>query len=63
MEIEPMRAIGVALDKATLQQTMYSLGIDRTYDSLTRAQKTELLYYQIMTQTTKMQGELGRTKR
>lgn len=61
MEIEPMRAIGVALDKATLQQTMYSLGIDRTYDSLTRAQKTELLYYQIMTQTTKMQGELGRT--
>ena len=61
MEIEPMRAIGVALDKATLQQTMYSMGIDRTYDSLTRAQKTELLYYQIMTQTSKMQGELGRT--
>lgn len=56
-----MRAIGVALDKATLQQTLYSLGIDRTYDSLTRAQKTELLYYQIMTQTSKMQGELGRT--
>lgn len=61
MEIEPMRAIGVALDKATLQQTLYSLGIDRTFDSLTRAQKTELLYYQIMTQTSKMQGELGRT--
>lgn len=60
-EIEPMRAIGVALDRATIQQQMYAMGIDRTYDSLTRAQKTELLYYQIMTQTSKMQGELGRT--
>lgn len=60
-EIEPMRAIGVALDKNTLQQTAYSLGIDRTIDSMTRAQKTELLYYQIMTSTSKMQGELGRT--
>lgn len=55
-----MRAIGVALDKATLQQTLYAQGINRTYDSLTRAQKTELLYYQIMTSTANMQGELGR---
>lgn len=61
MEIEPMRAIGVALDKNTLQQTAYALGIDRTIDSMTRAQKTELLYYQIMSSTSKMQGELGRT--
>lgn len=60
-ELEPMRAFGVALDKATLQQTMYKLGIDRTYDSLTRAQKTELLYYQMMTSTTNIQGALGRS--
>lgn len=60
-EIEPMRNVGVALDKVTLQQTLYQLGIDRTYASLTRAQKSELLYYQIMTSTTKMQGDFART--
>lgn len=58
-EIEPMRAFGVALDKVTLQQTLYRLGIDRTYDSLTRAQKTELIYYQMMTQTANIQGALA----
>ena len=58
-EIEPMRAFGVALDKVTLQQTLYRLGIDRTYDSLSRAQKTELIYYQMMTQTANIQGALA----
>lgn len=60
-EIKGMRQMGVALDEATLQQTLYSLGINKTVDSLTRAQKTELLYYQIIKQTEGMQGELGRT--
>lgn len=60
-ELEPMRAFGVALDKATLQQTAYKLGIDRRIDTMTRAQKTELAYYQIMTQTTNIQGQLART--
>ena len=58
-EIEPMRAFGVALDKVTLQQTLYRLGIDRTYDSLSRAQKTELIYYQMMTQTANIQGAIA----
>ncbi len=58
-EIEPMRAFGVALDKVTLQQTLYKLGIDRTFDSLSRAQKTELIYYQIMTQTANLQGTIA----
>lgn len=60
-EIEPMRAIGVALDQATLQETAYALGIDKKVASMTRAQKTELLYYQTMTKTTKMQGDMART--
>ena len=60
-EIEPMRAVGVALDQATLQETAYALGIDKKVSSMTRAQKTELLYYQIMTKTTKMQGDMART--
>lgn len=60
-EIEPMRAIGIALDEATLQETAYALGIDRKVSAMTRAQKTELLYYQIMTRTTQMQGDMART--
>ena len=60
-EIEPMRAVGVALDQATLQETAYTLGIDKKVSAMTRAQKTELLYYQIMQKTKNMQGDLSRT--
>ena len=60
-EIEPMRAVGVALDQATLQETAYTLGIDKKVSAMTRAQKTELLYYQIMNKTANMQGDMART--
>lgn len=60
-EVRAMRSVGVALDRATMQETMYKLGLDQTYSSLTKAQKSELLYYQMMTSTTKMQGDLART--
>lgn len=59
-EIEPMRAVGIALDKATLQETAYNLGIQQRIDTMTRAQKTELLYYQMMTATTQMQGSMAK---
>lgn len=59
-EIEPMRAVGIALDKATLQETAYRLGIEQRIDTMTRAQKTELLYYQMMTATTQMQGNMAK---
>ncbi len=60
-EIEPMRAVGVALDQATLQETAYTLGIKKNVSEMTRAQKTQLLYYQMMTKTTTMQGDMART--
>lgn len=60
-EIEPMRAVGVALDQATLQETAYRLGINKTVSEMTRAQKSQLLYYQMMTKTTTMQGDMART--
>lgn len=60
-EIEPMRAIGIALDEATLQETAYRLGIEQRISTMTRAQKTELLYYQMMSKTTMMQGDMART--
>lgn len=60
-EIEPMRAIGIALDEATLQETAYRLGIEQRISTMTRAQKTELLYYQMMSKTAMMQGDMART--
>lgn len=55
-ELEPMRAIGIALDQATLQQTAYELGIKKKVSTMTRAQKTELLYYQTMKSTVNAQN-------
>lgn len=60
-QVKPLREYGIAIDQATLQETAYSLGIQQRVKDMTRAQKTELIYYQIMTQTTKMQGDLGRS--
>lgn len=60
-EIEPMRAVGVALDQATLQETAYTLGLKQKVSEMTRAQKTQLLYYQMITKTTTMQGDMART--
>lgn len=60
-QVKPLREYGIALDQASLQETAYSLGLDQKVKSMTRAQKTELIYYQIMKSTQKMQGDLGRT--
>lgn len=60
-QIKPLREYGIALDQATLQEKAYSLGINQKVKDMTRAQKTELIYYQIMTSTQKIQGDLGRS--
>lgn len=60
-ELEPMRAVGVALDQATLQEVAYSAGINKRITEMTRAQKTELAYYQIMRSTMQMQGYFAKT--
>ena len=60
-ELEPMRAIGVALDQATLQETAYELGIKKRVSTMTRAQKTELLYYQMMQSTSQAQNYFANT--
>lgn len=60
-ELEPMRAIGVALDQATLQETAYDLGIKKRVNTMTRAQKTELLYYQMMKSTAEAQNYFAST--
>lgn len=60
-QVMPLRKYGIALDQASLQELAYSLGIEQRVKTMTRAQKTELIYYQIMKSTQKMQGDLGRT--
>lgn len=60
-QVLPLRRYGIALDQASLQETAYSLGLQQKVKEMTRAQKSELIYYQIMTSTQKMQGDLGRT--
>lgn len=60
-ELEPMRAIGIALDQNTLQLTANTLGIKKKVSAMTRAQKTELLYYQIMKSTEYAQNAFSRS--
>lgn len=59
-EAEALKRYGVMLNQATLQNTLYSLGIDRTVSSLNAAEKAELTYYQIMKTTSGQQGYLAK---
>lgn len=60
-EAEAMKRYGVMLNQATLQQTLYSLGIDRTVASLNAAERAQLIYYQIMNTTAGQQGYYAKT--
>ena len=60
-ELEPMRKWGIALDQVSLQQLAVSLGINRKVSEMTRAQKAELAYYQIMQSTAYAQGYAAKT--
>ena len=60
-QVQPLRKYGIALDQTTLQETAYALGLEQKVKTMTKAQKTELIYYQIMKSTQKMQGDLGRS--
>lgn len=60
-ELEPLRRLGYDLSQARLEATALSLGIDKSVQSMTQAEKAELRYYAIMTQVTTAQGDLSRT--
>lgn len=60
-ELEPLRNLGYDLSKAKLEAIALSLGIDKTFDSMTQAEKAQLRYYAIMTQVTTAQGDMART--
>jgi len=60
-EEETLKRYGIALNQASLQETAYSLGLQQKVKDMTKAQKTELIYYQIMKSTQKIQGDLGKS--
>ena len=60
-ELEPLRRLGYDLSQARLEAIALSLGINKTYTSMTQAEKSQLRYYAIMTQVTTAQGDMART--
>lgn len=60
-ELEPLRRIGYDLSVARLQQDAYNLGIQKSVQSMTQAEKSQLRYYEILTQVKTVQGDMART--
>jgi len=60
-ELEPLRRLGFDLSVARLQQEALNLGIQKSVNLMTQAEKAELRYYAIMTQVTSAQGDMART--
>ena len=60
-ELEPLRRLGYDLSQARLKAVALSLGIDKSFNSMTQAEKAQLRYYAIMKQVTVAQGDMART--
>lgn len=60
-ELEPLRAVGVALSEATLQELAFSLGIEESVSAMSEAEKAQLRYIQIMRSSTDWQADMGKT--
>lgn len=60
-ELEPLRRLGYDLSKAKLEAVALELGITKSYNAMTQAEKAQLRYYAIMTQVTEAQGDMART--
>jgi hypothetical protein len=60
-EAEPLRRFGVFLSEAAVKAEAYSSGIAAVGSELTEAQKVQARYNIILRQTTKQQGDFGRT--
>lgn len=60
-ELEPLRRIGWDLSNAKMQQEAYALGIQKSVQQMTQAEKVALRYHMIMTQVTQVHGDMART--
>lgn len=60
-ELEPLRRLGYDLSQARLKAVALSLGINKSFNDMTQAEKAQLRYYTIMKQVTVAQGDMART--
>lgn len=60
-ELEPLRRLGYALDVATLQEIAYANGINKSINSMTQAEKSQLRYLAIYQQSKNVMGDMART--
>lgn len=60
-ELEPLRRLGYDLSQARLKAIALDLGIQKTFNDMTQAEKAQLRYYAIMTQVTTAHGDMART--
>lgn len=60
-ELEPLRAIGYALDEATLQQVAYNHGIEKSIRVMTQAEKAQLRTIAIYEQSKNVMNDLAQT--
>lgn len=60
-EAEPLRALGILIDEATVKQAAYTHGLVAFGDELTAVEKVQARWLAIQDQTVKVQGDLART--
>lgn len=60
-EAEPLRRFGILLSEATITEQAYKDGLAERGEALTDAQKVQARYNVMLAQTTKQQGDFGRT--
>lgn len=58
---KPLMRYGISVHKATLEQEALALGLNKSWNEFTEAEKVALRYIAIMKQTTAAQGDLART--
>lgn len=56
-----VRSLGVDITQASLQQELYNLGINKSYNELNRASKTVLIYLAMQKQLTNANGDASKT--
>lgn len=60
-ELEPLRRLGWDLSDARMQAEATALGIQKSTQEMTQAEKVGLRYYIIMNQVTQVHGDMART--
>lgn len=60
-EFEPLKAMGIVLNEATIQTAAFAQGIGDGVKPLTAAQKAQVVYAEIVRQTASAQGDAAKT--